>query len=118
MRASFTGTQSDLTFCMGKQRLTPLPACSFLSGFRWVAVIRKEDDVLEALFFCVFLQQGALGRDLSRINSPKQRLWMKYAAKRHSMDFYLSTEHDFGGEHAILIGKRTGTAVFFCNMAD
>ena len=118
MRASFTGTQSDLTFCMGKQRLTPLPACSFLSGFRWVAVIRKEDDVLEALFFCVFLQQGAPGRDLSRINSPKQRLWMKYAAKRHSMDFYLSTEHDFGGEHAILIRERTCTTVFFCNMVD
>ena len=27
-----------------------------------VAVIRKEDGVLEALFFCVFLQQGALER--------------------------------------------------------
>lgn len=34
-----------------------------------VAVIRKEDGVLEALFFCVFLQQGALRRDLSRVFS-------------------------------------------------
>ena len=35
-----------------------------------VAVIRKEDGVLEALFFCVFLQQGALRRDLSRAFYP------------------------------------------------
>lgn len=34
------------------------------------------------------------------------------------MDFYLSTEHDFGGENAILMGKRTCTAVFFRNMVD
>lgn len=34
------------------------------------------------------------------------------------MDFYLSTEHDFGGESAILMGKRTCTAVFFRNMVD
>ena len=36
----------------------------------------------------------------------------------HSMDFHLSTEHDFGGEHAILIRERTCTTVFFCNMVD
>ena len=27
--AAFIGTQSDLTFCMGRQWRKPLPACSF-----------------------------------------------------------------------------------------
>ena len=45
-------------------------------------------------------------------------LYTQYVTKRYSMDFRLSTEHDFGGEHAILIRERTCTTVFFCNMVD
>ena len=45
-------------------------------------------------------------------------LYTQYVAKRYSMALHLSTEHDFGGEHAILIRERTYTTVFFCNMVD
>lgn len=31
---------------------------------------------------------------------------------------HLSTEHNFSGKSTILIGKRTCTAAFFCNMLD
>ena len=70
------------------------------------------------VILAVAFQNLLLERDLSRINSPKQHLWTQYATKRYAMNFHLSTEHDFGGEHAILIGKRTCTTGFFCNMVD
>ena len=44
--------------------------------------------------------------------------WTQYITKRYAMDFHLSTEHDFGGERAVAMGKRACTAVFFRNLVN